>query len=290
MTEATPSQSASNTSRSKQFEQWVQDLNPDKMQPPVVRSPTSWAKINYKQNDAVTKKRSITSKVLWRVAKWILWSLFIALELWKASNPTQTKSLDELTLGALQETGFKGSTSDSAEATAPSMQPSNEQSTDPTPPPSASPSRSTTTPEDVISEAAGQEFLKRLRDDTEQAAQDARDEAAVLKVRETAVFWGMMSAATITIILVVTGIILVFRGSLTIGVVSGAVGLLPAAGTVILSRLANSLSRRREQQSMKAEENRKVLQAIQASLMIPDSKRRSASIADLSDKLALRAK
>jgi hypothetical protein len=56
----------------------------------------------------------------------------------------------------------------------------------------------------------------------------------------------MMIAAIITLVLVVVGIIFVFSGRQAVGVVSGALALLPGTGTVIFNRMATDLDARSE--------------------------------------------
>jgi len=98
-----------------------------------------------------------------------------------------------------------------------------------------------------------------------------------------------LSAAVDRNRIVLIGIALIFLNLVAVGIVAGAVGLLPGTGTVILNGLAKDIRSQVQRLMEQREDNLKVLQAIQATLLIPDSARRNESIVSLASKLIDRA-
>jgi hypothetical protein len=132
-------------------------------------------------------------------------------------------------------------------------------------------------------------FLKQMQEEIARRDKEYDEETKRLRKQEDVVFKGSLMAAILTLAVVLIGIALIFLNLAALGIVSGAAGLLPGAGSVILSRLAKEARTERQRISDRREDNLKVLQAIQATLLIPDPARRSEAIAALSAQLADRA-
>ncbi len=92
------------------------------------------------------------------------------------------------------------------------------------------------------------------------------------------VFWGFMFTALLTLIFVVVGIVLIYRGSIAIGIVAEAIGLFPASGTLILNRLNKHLASERGNLSEALDKSLRTLQAIETAQLIPDPEKRSESL------------
>lgn len=132
-------------------------------------------------------------------------------------------------------------------------------------------------------------FLKQMQEQTKIRDESLSSEMKRLQLQERVVFWGFIIAASITMIIVVIGIILIFNERLAVGIVAEAVGILPGTGTLILNRLSKQVREDINRASTLREDNLKVLHAIQTALLIPDFDKRSDAIVSLAAKLTDRA-
>lgn len=130
------------------------------------------------------------------------------------------------------------------------------------------------------------EFLEQMREQTKRRDAVLDEETTRLRRREDTVFRAFLYAASLTIGIIVIGVVLIFLNLVALGVVSGVVGLLPGAGTIILNRLSQDVKTQRQQLLEQRDDNLKVLQAIQATLIIPDPNRQNEAMASLAAKLA----
>jgi len=124
----------------------------------------------------------------------------------------------------------------------------------------------------------------------ERRDRDLSGELSRLHAMEAVVFWIMIVAGVITILLIVLGAIFVFLDKVTAGVITEVMGLMPGAGTLILRRLAKNLENRSSRISQDREDNLRILEAIQATLLNPDPVERSAKAAALAEGLLGRAR
>lgn len=113
-------------------------------------------------------------------------------------------------------------------------------------------------------------FVARVEKETE--TRDRRLDAEIQSVRafDRTVFRLLLMAGVITLVLAVVGAGMAFGGMITVAIVSGAVAILPAAGTAILFRLQSLLQRKRKGLDTKRERNADSLEALRAIVAIDD--------------------
>lgn len=132
-------------------------------------------------------------------------------------------------------------------------------------------------------------FLAQMQEETRTQNESRSSEMTRLQKQEKIVFWAFMIAASITMIIVVTGIILIFNERLAVGILAEAAGILPGSGTLILKRLSTQAREDMNRVSSSRDDNLKVLHAIQMTMLIPDISKRTDAMVSLAEKLADRA-
>jgi hypothetical protein len=131
-------------------------------------------------------------------------------------------------------------------------------------------------------------FLTQLSGSVKTAADAAEKDAQIIRSREKMLFRMFVVAAVITFLFAAAGVVLIFSGYLAVGVVSAAVAVLPGSGTAILRGMATQQQAARAARAATADDDRRVWQAVQAAMMIPDSQERNAAMADLAKTFARR--
>jgi hypothetical protein len=137
--------------------------------------------------------------------------------------------------------------------------------------------------------AAATQFLEDMREGVAAQTDSSRRDMANLRQRERILFVGLFGGGILALLFASIGILLIYTGNTPVGVVSSAVAIFPGAGTLILSRLSKTLKEQRGNIASKEQENMRVLQAIQATLMIPGEEQRASAIARLAGQLTDRA-
>lgn len=132
-------------------------------------------------------------------------------------------------------------------------------------------------------------FLEKMREAMEGQSAEAERELGSLRRQEKTVFTFLLVAAGITLALLVVGAALVFAGLIAVGVLSGLVALIPGTGTLILRRLERRVALNKDRADSVRQDNLRLLQAIQITLLIDDPVQRSHKIAALSDELRANA-
>jgi hypothetical protein len=89
--------------------------------------------------------------------------------------------------------------------------------------------------------SADADFLTRVRTLAGHRSVSLERELAANKVREDLLFNALLVAGFITAVLAVVGIALALAGVVAVAVVSGAVAILPGAGTALLARLLSDV-------------------------------------------------
>jgi hypothetical protein len=131
-------------------------------------------------------------------------------------------------------------------------------------------------------------FLTQLSGSVKAAADAAEKDAEVIRSREKMLFRMFLVAAVTTFLFAAIGVALIFSGYLAVGVVSAAVAVLPGSGTAILRGMATQQQAARAARAAAADDDRRVWQAVQAAMMIPDPRERNAAMADLAKTFARR--
>jgi hypothetical protein len=127
-----------------------------------------------------------------------------------------------------------------------------------------------------------------MRRRAEAAAERARAEAQVLEGRERVLFGSLILVAGVTVGVAVSGVILIFSGGLTVGIVSGAIGLLTGAGTIILRNMTKELNGRKQKLLEHEREDSQLLAAIGVALLIPDPDKQNNALAELAATMVAR--
>ena len=131
-------------------------------------------------------------------------------------------------------------------------------------------------------------FLTQLSGSVKAAADAAEKDAQIIRTREKMLFRMFLVAAVTTFLFAAAGVALIFSGYLAVGVVSAAVAVLPGSGTAILRGMAKQQQAARAARAATADDDRRVWQAVQAAMMIPDPQERNAAMADLAKTFARR--
>jgi ABC-type multidrug transport system fused ATPase/permease subunit len=84
------------------------------------------------------------------------------------------------------------------------------------------------------------------------------------------VFRLLVAAGVVTLVLAVVGVGLALGGVIAVAIVSGAVAILPGAGTVILFKLQAQLRKKRKDLDAQRERNANSLETLQAIVAIED--------------------
>lgn len=142
--------------------------------------------------------------------------------------------------------------------------------------------------EDDVARRSSESLLRRV--ETETIAQQARfdEDVRAAQRMSAAVSKALLATAVLTSILVVAAVVLALVGFIPVAVASGAVSLLPGGGAAILQKQMDRLRRREKELAKEAEANGRILDATQATLMIPDPAARATAIAELSAQLRKR--
>jgi hypothetical protein len=131
-------------------------------------------------------------------------------------------------------------------------------------------------------------FLTQLIGSVKTAADAAEKDSQNIRARENVLFRMFLVAAVVTFLCAAAGVALMFSGYLAVGVVSAAVAVLPGSGTAVLRGMAKQQQEVRAARALAAEDDRRVWQAVQAAMMIPDPLERNAAMADLAKTFASR--
>jgi len=151
--------------------------------------------------------------------------------------------------------------------------------------------RASASPPELVEEFSEEQthlFLTQLSGSVKAAADAAEKDAGITRTREKILFRMFLGAAVTTFLFAAAGVALIFSGYLAVGVVSAAVAILPGSGTAILRGMATQQQAARAARAAAADDDRRVWQAVQAAMMIPDPRERNAAMADLAKTFARR--
>ncbi len=147
-----------------------------------------------------------------------------------------------------------------------------------------------TEPKSVAQEhPSSEEFLRQMRDSTEQRAKDFDTDMRQLRQRESLVFGASLVAAVVTFALAVGGALLIFAHQIAVGILIESVGVITGGGTILFLRLAAANKRERNTLQELRDDNVRALQAIQGALLVAEPKKRDVEIARLAAWLRERA-
>lgn len=142
------------------------------------------------------------------------------------------------------------------------------------------------------SRIAIEQFLKHVERVAESDDEALREETRQLRRDERWIFWLFVAIAMLGLAIVTAGAILLLGsiGDVTIGAISGLVGVLTTGLSLLVRRNSRRLERQRRALEERRQENLEVLLAIQAALAIPDRTRSVEAMSETAKMLRERAK
>jgi hypothetical protein len=123
------------------------------------------------------------------------------------------------------------------------------------------------------------EFLLRVRTAASRKASEVDRQLSAVHFRETIVFLALLVAGFATAILALVGVALALTGVVAVAVVSGAIAVLPAAGTALLSRLLGDVNTTRRDLVARQDKEQLAAQEVEAIFAIADGEARQRQIA-----------
>lgn len=129
-------------------------------------------------------------------------------------------------------------------------------------------------------------YLNGVRDEIR--AEDALDQVKIDRYEkyDLLVIRSRLLAGALTLVLAIVGALLVAAGYLPLGLVSGAIALIPGAGTVGLTKVTELLETRLENLRQKQQRNRETLRSVDAMLAIGDDALLDAELSKLARRFA----
>jgi hypothetical protein len=191
-----------------------------------------------------------------------------AVRLLFASGPTQTvsKSTDDLAREVLEEM-------EAAEPVVPSG----------APPASPHADHEQAPPVDV------HRFLSKLEQRERDEREAVETRIAKTRAREATLYATLLLAALLTAAFAFVAVALVLAGHEPVAAASGALALLPGAGTVLIRRMWHKERTHRDVLEERRNEHARLLDAIEFALSLPDGAERSRQTAELATRLQDRA-
>jgi hypothetical protein len=110
-------------------------------------------------------------------------------------------------------------------------------------------------------------------------ASEVDRQLSAVHFRETIVFLALLVAGFATAILAIVGVALVLTGVVAVTVVSGAIPVLPAAGTALLSRLLGDVKTTRRDLVERQDKEQLAAKGVEAIFAIADGEARQRQIA-----------
>jgi hypothetical protein len=129
-------------------------------------------------------------------------------------------------------------------------------------------------------------YLNGVRDEIR--AEDAQDQIKIDRYEsyDLLVIRSRLIAGALTLVLAIVGALLAATGYLPLGLVSGAIALIPGAGTVGLTKVTELLEKRLDNLRRKQERNRETLRSVEAMLAIGDDALLDAELSKLARRFA----
>jgi hypothetical protein len=239
------------------FDSWLQDFDRLSIPDGFGRSLASWAYKGY---------QDLPHGISRQMRKGILYVFYLFLIPLSRKGFSSTPSVDELAKDALRRTQ---ETATAPEQTGPKESHELQAAVD-------------------ISDEQAHLFLTHLEGSVRAAAESAEKDAEIMRDREQVLFRMFLIAAAVTFIFAAVGVVLIFTGSLAVGILSAAIAIFPGSGTAILRGMARQQQVARAAKSAAADDDRHVWQAVQAAMMIPDPHKRNAAMVQLAERFASR--
>jgi hypothetical protein len=139
-----------------------------------------------------------------------------------------------------------------------------------------------------LPEVPNRALLADMLSQVEADAERRRKQVDILNRREQILFVSLLFVAAFTVIIATSGVVLIFLAKLTVGIVSGATGLLTGTGTVVLRNMGKQLERRQNELAAEAKEDADLIKTIRITYMINDPDQQNAAFADLATRLRAR--
>lgn len=119
-------------------------------------------------------------------------------------------------------------------------------------------------------------------------AEDALDQVKIDRYEryDLLVIRSRLIAGGLTLVLAIVGALLAAVGYLPLGLVSGAIALIPGAGTIGLTKVTELLEKRLDNLRQKQQRNREVLRSVEAMLAIGDDALLDAELSKLARRFA----
>ncbi|HKA69958.1 MAG TPA: hypothetical protein VKG85_12665 [Actinomycetes bacterium] len=129
-------------------------------------------------------------------------------------------------------------------------------------------------------------YLNGIRD--ELRAEDKLDQVKVDRYEryDLLVIRSRLIAGALTLVLAIIGAVLAAVGYLPLGLVSGAIALIPGAGTIGLTKVTELLEKRLDNLRQKQQRNRETLRSVEAMLAIGDDALLDAELSKLARRFA----
>lgn len=151
------------------------------------------------------------------------------------------------------------------------------------PPASPQPEQEQAPPVDV------QQFLSKLEQRERDEREAVEERIAKTRAREATLYAVLLATAVLTAAFAFVAVALVVTGHAPVGLASGALALLPGAGTVLMRRMWQKERSDRDALDERRNEHARLLDAIEFTLSLPDGAERNRQAAELAVRLQDRA-
>ena len=132
-------------------------------------------------------------------------------------------------------------------------------------------------------------FLEKMRERERNERESVDARLALARARERSLYAAHLVCALLTVVLAFGTVGLVLAGLVPVAVASGAIGILPGAGTLLLRRMWREERSHRDALEERRNEHAELLDAIEFALALPDAGERGRQAAALSQRLQERA-
>jgi hypothetical protein len=132
-------------------------------------------------------------------------------------------------------------------------------------------------------------FLQLLERREREERESIAARLVTTKDREATLYRAQLIAALLTVVVGFLAVGLVFAGAVPVGVATGAVGIIPGSGTVLLRRMWQRERSARDFLEERRNEHAGIVDAIEGTLSVPDPSERDRLAAQLAERLQERA-